>query len=61
MNLIRAGLIAGLGLGLNVLCTDAWADEDASGGGSSALARTFRQAPASPGAWAWIEAIWSPP
>jgi hypothetical protein len=28
--LIRAGLIVGLGLGLNVLCGDAWADEDAS-------------------------------
>jgi hypothetical protein len=29
-SLIRAGLIVGLGLGLNVLCGDAWADEDAS-------------------------------
>jgi hypothetical protein len=29
-SLIRAGLIVGLGLGLNVLCGDAWAEEDAS-------------------------------
>jgi hypothetical protein len=29
-NLIRAGLIVALGLGVNVLCADAWADEDPS-------------------------------
>jgi hypothetical protein len=76
-SLIRAGLIVGLGLGLNVLCGDAWADEDASamtetsdegktakpkaGAGSMEPAEAIKEAPGSRVHEAWVESIWSTP
>jgi hypothetical protein len=38
--LIRAGLIVALGLGVNVLCGDAWADEDPSAVTETSQGRT---------------------
>ena len=55
--LIRAGLIVALGLGLNVLCADAWADEDRLAGTEpSDEDRALVLEPQ-----AWVEPIWSLP
>ena len=76
-SLIRTGLIVGLGLGLNVLCGDAWAGEDASamtetsdegttakpkaGAGSMEPAETINENPKARVYEAWVESIWSTP
>ena len=55
-NLLRAGLIVALGLGLNVLCGDAWAEE-----GGVERAKAIDEDPAAREREARIEAIWSSP
>jgi hypothetical protein len=72
-HLIRAALIVALGLGTNVLCGDAWADEDPSavtepspdetreGAGGLEPAEAIDEDGGTGAHKAWVESIWSTP
>lgn len=54
---IRTALMLALGLGVNLLCTDAWADE----GPAAAAERSDASGKVTPGAEIPVEPIWSLP